>query len=81
MDEMERRTQQVRPFYCRRGESLLACVVCVCGTRAASGGRGGLPLGSATHFEGCHSNATRAPIANPPNSALPLPQVTSGSVQ
>jgi len=34
----------------------------------------------------CHSNATRAPIANPPNSAqlegsLYHPQVTSGSVQ
>jgi len=29
-----------------------------------------------------HSNETRAPIANPPNSAqLPFPQVTSGSVQ
>jgi len=34
--------------------------------RHACGGPGGLPLGSATHF---HSNATRAPIANPPNSA------------
>jgi len=35
----------------------------------------------------CHSNETRAPIANPPNSAqqtgqpVPFPQVTSGSVQ
>ena len=35
----------------------------------------------------CHSNATRTPIANPPNSEqlggqpLPCPQVTSGSVQ
>jgi len=37
----------------------------------------------------CHSNETRAPIANPPNSAqleetptiIPFPQVTSGSVQ
>jgi len=35
----------------------------------------------------CHSNETRAPIANPSNSAqlggtpLPFPQVTSGSVQ
>jgi len=34
--------------------------------RSACGGPDGLPLGSATHF---HSNATRAPIANPPNSA------------
>ena len=30
---------------------------------------GVLPLGSATHFWCCHSNATCAPIANPPNSA------------
>jgi len=37
--------------------------------RHACGGPGGLPLGSATHFQCCHSNATRAPIANPPNSA------------
>jgi len=44
MDEMERRTQQARPFYRRRGESSTAC-----------GGPGGLPLGSATHF---HSVAT-----------------------
>ena len=34
----------------------------------------------------CHSNETRAPIANPPNSAQlegtpTIPQVTSGSVQ
>jgi len=35
----------------------------------------------------CHSNETRAPTANPPNSAqlgvtpLPFLQVTSGSVQ
>ena len=45
VDEMERRTQQARPLYRRRGESSLACVV-----RAACGGPGGLPLGSATHF-------------------------------
>jgi len=50
MDEMERRTQQARPFYRRRGESSPACVVCECGMRAACGGPGGLPLGSATHF-------------------------------
>jgi len=37
--------------------------------RAACGEPGGLPLGSATHFQCCHSNATGAPIANPPNSA------------
>ena len=64
MDEMERRTQQARLFYRRRWESSPACVV-----RAACGGPGGLPLGSATHSWCCHSNATRAPIANPPNSA------------
>jgi len=34
----------------------------------------------------CHSNETRAPIANPPNSGqlgapLPFRQVTSGSMQ
>jgi len=34
MDEMERRTQQARRFYRRRGESSPACVVCVCGMRA-----------------------------------------------
>jgi len=39
------------------------------GMRSACGGPDGLPLGSATHFECCHSNVTRAPIANPPNSA------------
>jgi len=68
MDEIERRTQQVRRFYRRRGESSPACVMCVCGMRAACGGPGGLPLDSTTHFH-CRSNATRAPIANPPNSA------------
>ena len=36
--------------------------------RAACGGPGGLPLGSAFPLC-CHSNATRAPITNPPNSA------------
>ena len=45
-----------------------ACVACVCGMRAACGGPGGLPLGSAFPLC-CHSNATRAPIANLPNSA------------
>jgi len=50
MDEMERRTQQARRFYRRRGESSQACVACVCGMRAACGVPGGLPLGSATHF-------------------------------
>jgi len=45
MDEMERRMQQARRFYRRRGESSPACVVC-----EACGGPGGLPLGSATHF-------------------------------
>ena len=47
--EMERLTQQVRRFYRQKGESLPACVVCVCGMRAAYSGPGGL-LGSATHF-------------------------------
>ena len=28
-----------------------------------------ITTGSATHFQCCHSNATRVPIANPPNSA------------
>jgi len=50
MDEIERRTQHARRFYCRRGESTLACVVYVCGMREACGGPGGLPLSSATHF-------------------------------
>jgi len=50
MDEMERRTQQARRFYRRHAVSSPACVVCVCGVRAACGGPGGLPLGSATHF-------------------------------
>ena len=69
VDEMERRTQQARRFYRQRGESSPARVVCVCGMRAACSGPGGLSLGSATHFQCCHSNVTRAPIANPPNSA------------
>jgi len=47
---MERRMQQARRFYCRRGESSPVCVVCVFGMRAACGGPGGLPLGSAVHF-------------------------------
>jgi len=37
--------------------------------RAMCGGPGGLPLGSSTHYKCCHNNATRAPIASPPNSA------------
>jgi len=55
---------QVCRFYRWRGDSSPACVV-----RAACGGPGGLPLGSATHFQSCHSNTTRAPIAHPPNCA------------
>ena len=39
------------------------------GMRSVCGGPCGLPLGSATHFECCHSNGTRAPIANPANCA------------
>jgi len=53
MDEMERLTQQARRFYPLTGDKIdapAACVVCVCGMRAACGGPGGLPLGSATHF-------------------------------
>jgi len=50
MNEMERRTQHARRCYGRRGESSPACVVCVCGLRAACGWPGGLPLGSTTHF-------------------------------
>jgi len=69
MDKMQRRMQQAHPFYRRIGESSPACIVCLCGMRAACGGPGRLPLGSATHFQCCHSNATHAPIANPPNSA------------
>jgi len=49
MDEIERRTQQVRRFYRRRGESSPACVMYVCSMRAACGGPGGLPLDSTTH--------------------------------
>ena len=37
--------------------------------RAACGEPGGLPVDSTTHFHSVASNATRAPIANPPNSA------------
>jgi len=50
MDEMEWRTQQSRRCYRRRGEPSPACMVCVCGMRAACGWPGGLLLGSATHF-------------------------------
>jgi len=50
MDEMEHRPQQARRCYRRRGESQPAWVLCVYGMRAACGGSGGLPLGSATHF-------------------------------
>ena len=45
MDGMERRMQQARGFYRRRGESSPACIV-----RAACGGPSGLPLGCAMHF-------------------------------
>jgi len=52
------------------GASILSLARGVCaGMRSACGRPGGLPLGSTTHFYCCHSNATRAPIANPPNSA------------
>jgi len=37
--------------------------------RHASGQPGGLPLGCATRFHSVAIVATRAPIANPPNSA------------
>jgi len=49
MDEMERRTQQARRFYRRRGESVFASIHSV-HVRHACGGPGGLPLGYATHF-------------------------------
>jgi len=66
MDEMERRTQQARRFYRWRGESSPAYIV----RGTACGGPSELPIGSAMHFyRCCHSNVTRAPIANPPNSA------------
>ena len=67
MDEMERRTQQARRFYRRRGESSPACVVCVCGMHAC-GWPGGLPLGSATHL---HSVA----IATQPVHRLQIPPI------
>jgi len=35
----------------RQAESSPTCVACVCGMRAACGGLGGLPLGSATHSD------------------------------
>jgi len=63
---MEQCMQQALRLYRWQGESSLARVVR--GT-ASCGGPDGLPLGSAMHFKCCHSNATRAPIANPPNSA------------
>jgi len=67
---MERHTEQARRCCRRRVESSPACVVCVCGMRAACGGPGGLPLGSVTHL---HSLAVATqPVhrfANPPNSA------------
>jgi len=68
MDEMERRTQQARRFYRRRGESSLACVVrgTACDVRWAWR----IAAGLCHAFPWCcHSNATSAPIANPPNSA------------
>jgi len=51
MDEMERRTQQARRFYGRRGESVFASMRSArhCVMRAVLG-PGGLPLGSAMHF-------------------------------
>jgi len=53
------------------GASILSPACVARGT--ACGAPGGLPLGSATHFQCCHSNAARAPIANPPNSAQLVP--------
>jgi len=46
---MEQRMQQARRFYHRRGESVFAGMRSV-RVRHACGGPGGLPLGSATHF-------------------------------
>jgi len=46
VDEMERRTQQTRRCYRRRGESVFASMRSACGVQWP----GGLPLGSATHF-------------------------------
>jgi len=87
MDEMEGRMQQARRFYRRRGESSPACVVCVCGMRAACGGPAGLPLGSATHFH-IVAIATQPvlrlqmrPVGHTRGQPLPVRQVTSGSVQ
>ena len=68
MDEMERRTQQARRFYRWRGESSPACVLrgTACGVRWAWQ----ITAGLCHAFQlCCHDNATRAPIANPPNSA------------
>ena len=50
------------------GASILS-LVRACVVRAACAGPGGLLLGSAMHFYGCHSNATHAPIANLPSNA------------
>jgi len=83
MDEMERRTQQPRRCYRRRGESVFASMRSACGMQWAWR----ITAGLCHAFPSCcHNNATHAPIANPPNSAqlgasLPLRQVTSGSVQ
>jgi len=44
MDEIERRMQQARRCYRRRGEAVFV------GMRSTCGGPGGLPLGSVTHF-------------------------------
>jgi len=68
MDEMEWHTQQIRRFYRRREESSPACVVrcTACGVRWAWW----ITAGLWNAFpQCCHNNATRAPIANPPNSA------------
>jgi len=85
MDEMEGRTQQARRFYPWPGKSLPACVV----RATACGGPGRLPITAGL----CHAFLVLPYQRNPCTDcksaqqcptrghALPLPQVTSGSVQ
>jgi len=89
MDEMERRTQQAHPFYCRRGECSPACIMCVCSMRAACGGPGGLAyrwassrisVGLPWQRNPC-TDCKSAQLCTTRGHPLPLPEVTSGSVQ
>jgi len=80
VDEMERRTQQVRRLYCRRGESSPASTVCGCGVRWAWQITAGLCHAfpsAATAMQPVHWLQTRLIVHNW-GQPLPLPKLHPG---